>query len=1828
MTVPTGTLGYDAAIAVIGRAGRFPGAHDVETFWRNLRDGVESIVRYTDDELRAAGVPEALLADPAYVKAGAPLPDMEWFDAALFGISPREAALMDPQHRHFLEVAWEALEDAGIDPRRARGAIGVYGGSGHNAYMPYNLLPNRELMASAGFFLVRHTSNDKDFLTTRVSFTLDLKGPSLNVQTACSTSLVATHLACQGLLAGECDVALAGGCTIELPHRQGYLYQEGEILSPDGHCRAFDAASAGTVFGSAAGCVVLKRMSDALRDGDTIHAVIRASAINNDGAGKAGYLAPSVDGQAQAVAVALALGDVDPATVSYVETHGTGTRLGDPIEVQALTQAFGQGTERAGPCRIGSVKSNIGHTDAAAGVASLIKVVEALRHRELPPTLHVTEPNPACGFDDSPFQPNTSLMAWEAPWPRRAGVTSLGVGGTNAHLIVEEAPVPVPGDAGREAELLVVSGHTPKVLEENAGRLAAWLRAHPDAPLADVAWTLATGRRLRAYRRFVVASTPAEGADRLVGRDGPWSRTEKDVHEERSVAFMFGGVGTQYAGMGRDLHRAEPVYRESLDRTLGLASSLAGVDLLALLFPAPGKEEEAGRELQRPSRQFPTIFATQLACATLWRSWGIVPTAMIGHSLGEYCAAHLSGVLSLEEALRVVMARASLVERLPPGAMLSVPLPAAELRALLGPQLSLAVENGPALSVASGPVSAIEELQAGLAQRGVEAQRLRAMFAAHSSMLDPILEDFRAVLSSVRFGTPTIPWVSNLTGTWIAPSQAASADYWVRHLRETVRFADGLAAICADPSRVLLEVGPGRTLATLAGQFPGRLAAQPVVTSMRHPTDDVPDVPFALAALGRLWAANVPVDWDAQRGGRRRRRLSLPATAFDRRRHWHEPPAAGAHAAYASTARRADPATWLSQPSWRRASLSPRDPQLPGRTLLLLDGEGVLDEVGARLSVIGADVVRVETGEGFARLAPSRYALDPASRDDWASLLDALQGDGGPPRSIVHGLCLGGKGDPLAEETVARHEREAFQSLLTLGHALANRETETPVALTVLSSGLHAIGEDELPEAGKALLLGPVRVMPRELPHVAARSVDVAPGSLRGWRRARLVSQLTDELRTTPDAPVVAWRGDDRHVQVWEAAPPSAPLEVPRMRDGGTVLVTGGLGALGLAVAEHLAKVHEANVVLVSRRVDAARSTAAERRISEAGGRALVLEADVADADSLTAAAEAARAAFGGLDGIVHAAGVLDDGPLALKEPSTAARVLAPKVRGTLAVGRVARENGVSFVALFSSISAVAGPAGQADYAAANAFLDAWAEAQRRADGAATISLGWGPWRDIGVAANLAAGLVRATSPRHPFLDRLVRDGAGERMWLTSVDPARHWMVGEHRLAAGNVPVLPGTGYLELARAAFAERTGDARVVLEDVVFRAPFVADPAPRDLCVRLVAGERGTRFAVLGRSAPGASTWVEHATGVLHPAPAARASALEIDAIRARCTRGSEAPAPTRHLRFGPRWRNLRGARWGEGEVLLTLELPAEFTDDLRTFALHPALLDMATGSAQALVPDHEPDTDFYVPVSYGTLRLHAPLTPVLLSHVRLRGTEGGKDLVAYDVTLCDTSGAVLAEVVEFTMMRVAGDALAGSAAPGSTTVELDPEAPAGSVNARAREALELDGIATADGLAVLDLVLAHRTPAHVLVTPRPPEAVVASFDPVPPAATGEPRAGEDALEEVEMTPVERAIAPLWRELLGVPTVHPEDDFLALGGHSLLAIRMQRRLRELFPGHTMSANDILRLGTLRRVAAHFDAPTDTRDAAPARGIARRDRRAFLIADDPVPAGATPDQ
>ncbi|PTL75143.1 type I polyketide synthase [Vitiosangium sp. GDMCC 1.1324] len=1346
-------------IAIVGLSGRFPGARDLETFWDNLRRGADARRTLTDAEMDEAGVPRALRERPEWVRAAYVLDEATHFDAGLFGFSPREAELMDPQQRLFLECAQEALEHSGYEPERFTGAVSVFGSVSLSSYLLRALMRQPELLDTVGSYGLM-LSNDKDYVATRVSHRFNLRGPSVTVQTACSSSLVAIHLACQSLLSGESDMAIAGAASVSFPQTSGYLYQQGMILSPDGYCRAFDEQAQGTVRGAGAGVIVLKRLSDALRDRDTVHAVILGSAVNNDGSSKVGYTAPSVEGQTAVISEAMAIAGVEPEDIQYIEAHGTGTSIGDPIEVAALNQAFGGKRVGAKRCALGSLKANIGHLDAAAGVAGVLKTVLALKNRLIPPTPHFQRPNPRIDFEGGPFYVAAEPRPWDGGGRmRRAGVSSFGIGGTNAHLVLEEAPAEQPATASKKPwHALTLSARSAAALDEATTRLAAHLERHPGVDIADVAYTLQAGRRTHEHRRAVLCRDAAEARAAL--GDARRALAGSGTNLRRPVVFLFSGQGTQHPGMGRALYESEPVFRKHLDACADALKPHLGKDLREVLYPAQGGEE-AEALLRRTELAQPALFAVEYALAKLWMSLGIEPEAMIGHSLGEYVAACLTGVFPLEDALRLVAVRGRLMQSLPAGAMLSVHLTEAELTPLLPPGASLGAINGPALQVVSGTEEAVSALEKVLTGRGVEARRLHTSHAFHSAMMDPVLEAFTLEVSRLRLSPPKLPYVSNLTGTWVTAEQATDTSHWAKHLRQPVRFGEGTALLLGNPERVFLEVGPGHALATLVRRNAPAGTHPTVLTSLPQPRDAQDAAQHATETAARLWLAGAKIDLAKRYGKEPRRRVQLPAYPFQRERYdllkgGAAPVSRPAVAEDASRREGASDASRveLSVPAWKRAAALSTAPSLQGQRWLVLEAAGALSaRITERLRAGGADVVTV----------------DSQRPESLREQVERLRTEGWTPDRIANLW-------PLAPEA---GEELVLHGLLDLARAIGPDVVNHSLTLSVVTAGAQDVTGEEPLHPSRATAQGVCRVLPLEYPGLRCRAIDVTPPQ-EGANTELWVERLVAELASDGE-PVVALRGPYRYLESFETVP--APQQAASLKEGGVYLIAGGLGRIGLSLAEHLASAVRPKLVLLSRRAlpapeerDAwlsshgtedpvSRAIERVRALERTGAQVLVLRAELGDAGQVERALQAAESRFGPVDGVFFASG--DGGKAAMTPVSEATReASAPVLQGRLSGLRHLAESlkgrRPAFVAVHSSLTAVLGGFGCAVLAAAHAGMDAFVAHQARVSGTRWYSIDWDVW---GVGTGFRPEAVIAPDEGFRLLLGLLASPSGGR-WL------------------------------------------------------------------------------------------------------------------------------------------------------------------------------------------------------------------------------------------------------------------------------------------------------------------------------------------------------------------------------------------------------------------------------------------------------------------------------
>ncbi|VEP16804.1 conserved hypothetical protein [Hyella patelloides LEGE 07179] len=1350
-------------IAIIGMSCRFPGADTPEQFWQNLRDGVESISFFEDEELLAEEIESNLLENPNYIKAGGFLKDIDKFDAFFFDINSREAEITDPQHRIFLECASEALEKAGYNTfQEDHNKIALYAGVGMNTYYVNNVVPqlNKAELASEYQAFI---GNDKDFLPTRVSYKLNLKGASLNVNTACSSSLVSVHLACQSLLSGECDMAMAGGVSIHLPQKTGYMYQEGMIMSNDGHCRSFDANAHGTVVGSGAGIVVLKRLADAVANGDNIEAVIKGSAINNDGAMKIGYTAPSIDGQAAVIAQAMVSAKIEPETISYLEAHGTATKLGDPIEIAALTKAFRRGERPFAPtkeqyCAIGSVKSNFGHLDAAAGVAGLIKTVLALKHKQIPSSLHFEQPNPKIDFASSPFFVNTKLTDWETEnIPRRAGVSSFGIGGTNAHVVVEEAIPPLirwEKQQRRKYKLLLLSAKTATALDTATQNFANHLENNPEINLADVTYTLQVGRRTFDYRRMVVCDSVASGIEALKNLTPQQVFTKRQELQERSVVFMFSGQGSQYVNMGRELYENEPVFRENCDRCFDNLQPYLDIPLSEIIFQSQRINNQPST-INKTQYAQPAIFIIEYALAQLWMSWGIKPTSMLGHSIGEYVAACLSGVFSLEDALAIVAERAKLMQQMPKGAMVAVSLSESAIQPLLNSNLVVSVINTPTACVVSGTIAAVEELESKLTAENTDYRRLHTSHAFHSFMMQPMAEALTKLIGKFELHPPQIPYLSNVTGTWITAEQATNPNYWTNHLTQKVCFSENLEKVLANPQEILLEIGAGKTLKTLATRHPNRNSEQVILSTLRHPQDEQSDNSFLMKSLGKLWLAGAKIDWNGFYKEENRYRLPLPTYPFERQRYWLKPKTQKNLQSVSGTSleKKSDLADWFYLPSWKRSIASDRPVvtiTVSDCWLVFMNESNLGTELFTKLKQNNQKVISVRVSSNFQQLDNSNYSLNPSQPQDYDALVEQLRNQNQMLSKILYFWSVTPTdNNQTSQQTLEEAQEQGFYSLLYLAQALSQQNWTEKLDIFTISNKMQAVTGIEAINPAKATILAACNVIPQEYSNISCRSIDLEIN--RDRTTPKLIQQIWQEIISQSEDKIVAYRGANRWVQTYEQVQlKSSPTNSSGLKQEGVYLITGGLGGVGLVIAEYLAQSVRANLVLTSRSIfppkqewtqwlekyseshPTSRKIRKLQQLESLGSKVLIISADVANLEQMEQAFALAERKFGTINGVFHGAGILNSDTfqsIADTSKVHCQQQFQPKINGLLVLEQVLKEKNLDFCLLLSSISSVLGGLGYLAYSAGNLFMDSFTQYHNQTDSIPWITVNWDSWQ-------------------------------------------------------------------------------------------------------------------------------------------------------------------------------------------------------------------------------------------------------------------------------------------------------------------------------------------------------------------------------------------------------------------------------------------------------------------------------------------------------------------
>jgi phthiocerol/phenolphthiocerol synthesis type-I polyketide synthase E len=1344
---------WSDGIAIVGMSARFPRSRNFMEYWGRLLAGELLISEYSKEELNAAGVDEATLANANYVCRGVSIDEADCMDAPFFGLSRREAEILDPQQRVLLETSWEALENAGYTGDGER--VGVFAGVGPNTHM-LQLLANPQVLASVGGYQAM-LGNEKDYLATRVAYKLNLRGPAVTVQTACSTSLATVHLACRSILAGECEMAIAGGVSIVFPQGVGYLYMPGMILSPDGYCRPFDAAAGGTVPGGGAGVVVLKRLSRAIADEDFIYAAIRGTAWNNDGSGKAGYTVPSVDGQAAVIRGALDAAGITADRIGYVEAHGTATELGDPIEFAALTEVFAEHRAKPRACVIGAVKSNMGHADTAAGVAGLIKAALAVQTGIIPPTLNFHQPNPYLEYEGGPFVVSNSTMSWSQPGERWAGVSSFGIGGTNVHAILSSVPDrpahdrPVHEEEARDC-VFPVSAFTPAALTAACDRLARHMVSNPTLGAEDVAATLQLGRREFPYRRAAVASDCRELAALLQTPSKELSAKPLQLRDD--VVFLFPGQGQQFAGMAKELYRTDPVFKKTIDKGESILREETGLDLLP--FIAGGNEDPKFKDrLQETDIAQPVLFLVEYALAARWQSLGIKPAALLGHSLGELSAAAVAGVFSFEDGLRLAATRGRLMAQTPPGIMLAISLPPEKLAGYFEQDVWVAAENGPKMSVASGLVEVIELLERRLQSDRIAFVRLASKNAFHTPLMANAAKAFQHAVESVARQAPAIPWLSNVSGGWVEPQQAQSGQYWGSQIVSRVRFTQSLATLAERP-RFLLEVGPGEALIGLARQ---QMRESKTAPSLGAENRRKSDRTVFLEAAARLWESGVDLDWKALQPGARMRRVPLPTYPFERQRYWIQAPVPAQTDRAPKTAipisspapkpspvaKRSDLSSWFYAPYWQSTPpasvLSRQEGTAVDSWLVLLDRDGFGEALVSLLRQQGAAIIAVLAADRFSS-SDGAFTINPEAPADYERLWQAIAALDLRPAGLLNLWTMRGMNVP------------SYNSLVLMLQS-AGRHRQRFRQLEIVTDRLESVLDEEIEDVQRAEVLGLSRVLSSEYAGLQCRSIDVdLDVDLSGGAMDRIVRSIVDEFAGPGGGQTLAYRRGIRWRKEWSPAPLRETSRTP-FRKGGVYLITGGVGGIGYSVAEHLLREHQARVVLTGRTPLPVRSEWADwmtahdgddpitrrilrmQQLERAGGEVSFVSADVCDLEAMSKAFASAREQFGRIDGVVHAAGVPGGGMAASQDLKEAENIRRPKVQGSMVLAELLQGTNPDFFLMCSSISAVAPPPTQGAYAAANDFQNYFARYCRDTLKLPAVAIDFDAWQEVGMAAEM-----------------------------------------------------------------------------------------------------------------------------------------------------------------------------------------------------------------------------------------------------------------------------------------------------------------------------------------------------------------------------------------------------------------------------------------------------------------------------------------------------------
>ena len=1638
-------------IAIVGMSLRVPGARTLEQFWGNIMNTDDCLSRSSRAELERTGLSPQGISDPQSVAVRPMLDNIEYFDADLFDIPESLAQQMDPSHRLFLECVWEAMEHAAIVPGDTDQETGVFAGVEVNefSYLTKNLYSPEDKSPQSA--MARRLGNSADYFALRVSYALNLAGPSLTMMATCATSLLAVHQAVQSLRSGHCSAAIAGGARIEPNRVPAYRTGIEGMFSPSGRVRPFDARADGTIFGDGVGAVVMKRLDDAIRDGNPIHSVILGSGYSNDGqpTDKQSFTAPAVSGQTRAIRRAMREAAIDPRDIGYQECHGTGTPVGDPIEVASLREVMGQDSTGTGYCALGSVKAHVGHLGSAAGVVGLIKTCLCVSKGIIPPVANFAEPNPDIDFETSPFYVSTKPLPWKTNGrPRYAGVSAFGFGGANAHVILGafqgNSNARTEEKSARRAHLLPVSAKTAPALRRRIADLARFVEDGPESHLCDIAHTLQSGRKPMVFRSHLYIDERSGHSVSQTLRGLIASGTP--VRDNRPVVFLFPGQGSQVPGMGKALYDTEPVYRESIDYCAEYLNKELGVDLREQINLSNNtSEKEARAALSQTYIAQPALFIVEYALCKLYMHWGLRPDGMLGHSLGELVAACVAGVFSLDTGLRLVALRSRLMQKSEPGSMAAIFLPLTDLQDMLPNELDLAAINAPTSNVVAGPTEEIERFVAELDTRGIGYRILDTSHAFHSRMLDATLDEFRTELAKLDFNPPTANTISNVTGLPLTAEQACSPDYWVDQRREPVKFSKGLSTFFTANNPIFVEVGPGRALTGLAKQHDSALDTVATIFDLEKDSPKGADR-LALDALGKIWSLGADVSWAGLYATGSVRKIPLPTYPFQQNYHWKDISKKTAEVGHQYPLS-------LYEPGWVRNDLDAGDLRHEGHWLVFVDDQGIAAQIVAQLREEASSVTLVEVGGGYQKISDNHYAIEPGSRNHIQRMLSELSLEEHQKLRVLHFWTFSGEKTPATDLEAFRQSRDkGFDTLIALTQAAHAEGVSGNLTIQIYANGLAQVDQStDVIHPDKGTLLGPCLVIPREVPGLAIRCIDIPGNPYTGSDRS-LIGDIFAESAVDSEHSVTALRPEGRYrEELFEL--PEIARGLPHLRYGATVLITGGVGGLGLKIAEHLHGTLNCRLVLTSRwepppRKEWSTHENQATKIGRAlgvispmvnkGADVLIVRADVSNRADMERVVKEAKKTFGSIHGIVHAAGILEDGPVLRKTREETATVLTAKVESAYILEDLFENQPLDAVVYFSSQASRLPNKGQVDYSAANAVLDRLAQRRRSKTSGFACAIGWGAWRETGMAWEYGGSNIKLSSlftnkdgveftgetqeASHQLLKSHRRYVDGDTLFSGSIVQGEHWITTEHivdipeHIIKGGV-VISATTVWEMFRAGFALLVPDAEAVELNRILMLDMFMVRGTTDYEILYVKHGDGYKVELRSCIRGTGNTWNTNATATVRAIPTK--TGMDAGIMKQLLAVGKRDVGPCQRANHGPRWHcDWIGQLDEAGNGMASRAcLQPEFHDEVNAFGMHPAILDR---SIHNITTANDWLDKSYLPYACDSLRVYDHLPAETLTYAKQTGnnaTEG------FAVVITDMSGKPIVEMDGYVQRSVA-------------------------------------------------------------------------------------------------------------------------------------------------------------------------------------------------------------